>query len=304
MAEQKTRRGLLDPVVDAYNNYIGRPFASVAGGAINGYLGFDRPTFANEQVYRTAQALSGMPGVGAPAGLLKAAANAPEALVAMGGLLGRGVGKLAANAPSVSSPMTDRLRPTVRYGEDRADEYLDFLWRLKNKEVAFHQSANPNLKKIEGSGGMNDPVSKFGGLFGGSLSNVMSYGYGGNNPTLYELSVLRRDIAEPRDLRSIENAPAVLKAFADPAYKGKLRGSKVDDLYDVVTRESSADDIDDLRKMLGVSSGLTDEFNWDMQRLRGALARSAGYKAVTTDDEIGSTLFLPGAALKKSIIQP
>jgi len=41
-----------------------------------------------------------------------------------------------------------------------------------------------------------------------------------------------------------------------------------------------------------------------MQRLRGALARSAGYKAVTTDDEIGSTLFLPGATLKKSIIQP
>jgi len=96
MAEQKTRRGLLDPVVDAYNSYIGRPFASVAGGAINGYLGFDRPSFANEQVYRTAQALSGMPGVGAPAGIFKAVANAPEALAALGGLLGRvGVGKLA-----------------------------------------------------------------------------------------------------------------------------------------------------------------------------------------------------------------
>jgi hypothetical protein len=88
MAEQMTRRGLLDPVVDAYNRYIGRPFASVAGGAINGYLGFDRPSFANEQVYRTAQALSGMPGVGAPAGIFKAAANAPEVIAALGGLLG------------------------------------------------------------------------------------------------------------------------------------------------------------------------------------------------------------------------
>jgi len=110
MAEQKTRRGLLDPVVDAYNSYIGRPFASVAGGAINGYLGFDRPTFANEQVYRTAQALSGMPGVGAPAGIFKAAANAPEALVALGGLLGKtGVGKLAQSAPKLKAPQDQAL---------------------------------------------------------------------------------------------------------------------------------------------------------------------------------------------------
>jgi hypothetical protein len=88
MAEQKTRRGLLDPVVDAYNSYIGRPFASVAGGAVNGYLGFERPSFANEEVYRTAQALGNMPVMGAPAGIFKAAANAPEVIAALGGLLG------------------------------------------------------------------------------------------------------------------------------------------------------------------------------------------------------------------------
>jgi len=110
MAEQKTRRGLLDSVVDAYNSYIGRPFASVAGGAINGYLGFERPGFANEQVYRTAQALSGMPGVGAPAGVIKAAAHAPEALVALGGLLGKtGVGKLAQSAPKLKAPQDEAL---------------------------------------------------------------------------------------------------------------------------------------------------------------------------------------------------
>jgi hypothetical protein len=294
-------------LLDAYRQNIGDPFAQLVGGAGRGFLGLGVPAYAGSMgmdAYRTGQALSNMPGLGAPAGLLKAAANAPDALVAMGGLLGKSVGKLAANAPSGSSLMTDRVRPTIRYGEDRAEEYLDFLRQLKNKEIAFHQSANPNLTRIEAAGGMSNPNSKFGGLFGGSLDNVMSYGYGGSNPTLYELSVLRKDIAEPRDLRSIQNAPAVLRAFADPAYKSKLRGSKVDDLYDVVTRESSADEIDDLRKMLGVKGYLADEFNWDMQRLRGALARSAGYKAVTTDDEIGSTLFLPGATLKKSIIQP
>jgi hypothetical protein len=89
MAEQKSRLGLLDPVVDAYNNYIGRPFASFASGAVNGYLGRERPGFASEEAYRTAQALSNMPGFGAPAGIFKAAANAPDALVAIGGLLGK-----------------------------------------------------------------------------------------------------------------------------------------------------------------------------------------------------------------------
>ena len=94
MAEKTTRRGLLDPVVDAYRQYVGDPFASVAGGAARGYLGLSKPAYASEDAYRTAQALGNMPGVGAPAGAFKALANAPEAAMALGGLLAPRVGKL------------------------------------------------------------------------------------------------------------------------------------------------------------------------------------------------------------------
>jgi hypothetical protein len=66
----------------------------MVGGAARGYLGLDKPTYANEEAYRTAQAIGNMPGFGAPAGIFKAAANAPEVIAALGGLLGKGVGKV------------------------------------------------------------------------------------------------------------------------------------------------------------------------------------------------------------------
>jgi hypothetical protein len=145
MAEQKTRRGLLDPIVDAYNSYIGRPFASVAGGAINGYLGFERPSFANEQVYRTAQALSGMPGLGAPAGIVRAAANAPEALVALGGLLAPRVGRLmdrakdAADLPRVMPdlPVRGKAAPDVTANVKPKVSKIDLDLRTPEGEAAF-----------------------------------------------------------------------------------------------------------------------------------------------------------------------
>jgi hypothetical protein len=55
--------------------------------------------------YRTGQALSNMPGLGAPAGLLKAAANAPDVAAMLGGLLSKGVGKLA----KTKAPQDDAL---------------------------------------------------------------------------------------------------------------------------------------------------------------------------------------------------
>jgi hypothetical protein len=82
-------------LVDAYQKYIGQPFANVAGPFARGLLGLEKPEYGEEQAYRTGQALSNMPGAGAPAGILKAATQAPEALKAaqmlpemLGGLLG------------------------------------------------------------------------------------------------------------------------------------------------------------------------------------------------------------------------
>lgn len=99
-------RGLLD----VYNQYVGQPFASVAGGAIRGYLGLEKPAYVNDEAYRTAQALGNMPGIGAPAGVVRAAMNAPDALLAMGGLLGKvGAGKLAQPASKLKAPQDEAL---------------------------------------------------------------------------------------------------------------------------------------------------------------------------------------------------
>ena len=80
------RRGV--GLLDAYRQHVGDPFASMVGGAARGYLGLDKPTYANEEAYRTAQALGNMPVIGGPAGVIKAAMNAPEVIAALGGLLG------------------------------------------------------------------------------------------------------------------------------------------------------------------------------------------------------------------------
>lgn len=110
-------------LLNVYRERIGDPFASLLGGAVRGYLGLEKPTYASDEAYRTAQTLGNMPGVGAPAGVIKAAMNAPEALVAMGGLFGKaGVGKLldrakdAADLPAgpyiqTSSTTTGKLLP-------------------------------------------------------------------------------------------------------------------------------------------------------------------------------------------------
>ena len=97
-------------LLDAYRQNIGDPFAQLVGGAGRGYLGLGVPAYANSagmDAYRTGQALSNMPGVGAPARLLKAAVNAPDVAAMLGGLLGKGVGKLAKS--NAKAPQDDAL---------------------------------------------------------------------------------------------------------------------------------------------------------------------------------------------------
>ena len=70
----------VNALIDAYRQYIGDPFAAVAGGGVRGYFGFAPPNYGGEsarQAYRIGQAVSNMPGAGAPAGILKATAATP-----------------------------------------------------------------------------------------------------------------------------------------------------------------------------------------------------------------------------------
>jgi hypothetical protein len=85
---------LLRAITETYQQNIGQPFANIAGPFGRGLLGLERPEYGEEQAYRTGQAVGNMPGLNAPAGLLKAAMQAPElvkaaqALPELAGLLG------------------------------------------------------------------------------------------------------------------------------------------------------------------------------------------------------------------------
>jgi len=121
----------LNLLADAYQQYIGDPFAAVAGGLGRGYLSLEKPAYVSDDAYRMGQALGNMPGLGAPAGAVKAIANAPEVLSVVGGGLSRRMLQRAlkpgANpsdylpAPTVSSPQTVAfpdiyLRPDILVG--------------------------------------------------------------------------------------------------------------------------------------------------------------------------------------------
>ena len=73
----------LQQAYQAYQQNIGEPFAAVVGGAGRGYLGLDKPEYGgllSEESYRMGQAMGNMPAIGAPAGVFKAAAQAPGLL--------------------------------------------------------------------------------------------------------------------------------------------------------------------------------------------------------------------------------
>jgi hypothetical protein len=67
-------------VADAYMEYVGNPARQLVGGGVRGYFGLDAPEYADAlgmDAYRNAAAFSNVPGVGAPAGAVKAMAAAP-----------------------------------------------------------------------------------------------------------------------------------------------------------------------------------------------------------------------------------
>lgn len=90
MAQNALAPAPLNALAEAYQRYIGRPFAQLAGGGVRGYFGLDAPAYADQlgmEAYRNAQAIGNAPGIGAPAGAFKAAAKVvPEAAMFIGAL--------------------------------------------------------------------------------------------------------------------------------------------------------------------------------------------------------------------------
>lgn len=116
----------LQQAYQSYQENIGQPFANVAGPFGRGLLGLEKPEYGEEQAYRTGQALGNMPGTGAPAGLLKAAAQMPELASLLGAIVPgvKGVQKVVDTYGMSHRPMAEaggasRLFDlTPSFGED------------------------------------------------------------------------------------------------------------------------------------------------------------------------------------------
>lgn len=140
-------------LLNVYRERIGDPFASLLGGALRGYVGLEKATYADDEAYRTAQALGNMPGIGAPAGVVKAAMNAPDAVLAAGGLLGKGVGKLAKKGGKAK---TETYAP-VRTAEEQS--VLDTFGQKAVRESALERKVQRAAEDVGAEAQKASPVT-------------------------------------------------------------------------------------------------------------------------------------------------
>lgn len=72
----------INALLNAYQQYVGNPFAGVVGGTARGMFGLPAPNYGGEigqEAYRTGQALGVMPAVAAPVSLARGLAKVPIA---------------------------------------------------------------------------------------------------------------------------------------------------------------------------------------------------------------------------------
>jgi predicted GNAT family N-acyltransferase len=204
------RRGV--GLLDAYRQYVGDPFASMVGGAARGYLGLDKPTYANEEAYRTAQALGNMPVIGGPAGVIKAAMNAPDALVAMGGLLGKvGAGGKVRRGEAIADALREKY-PDVKLdlsGDDRL--YLGRIVVPKDKRgQGVGSSVMSDLVKRADEAGVPvdlSPSSDFGGSVGRLKDFYKRFGFVENKGRNKDFSISESMYRQPVASQAVVRAP-------------------------------------------------------------------------------------------------
>lgn len=196
-------------LLDVYRQHVGDPFASLLGGALRGVLGLEKATYVNDDAYRAGQALGNMPGIGAPAGVVKAAMNAPDALVAMGGLLGK-VGVVpgavsVVNKARRGDAIADALRakyPDVKLdlsGDDKL--YLGKIVVPKDKRSqGIGSSVMGDLVKQADEAGVPvslSPSSDFGGSVGRLKEFYKRFGFVENKGRNKDFSISESMYRQP-----------------------------------------------------------------------------------------------------------
>ena len=80
MATNRLAPPSVNALLDAYQRYVGDPFAGMVGGVARGMFGLPAPEYGGEigrEAYRTGQALGVMPAVAAPVGLARGLVKVP-----------------------------------------------------------------------------------------------------------------------------------------------------------------------------------------------------------------------------------
>lgn len=114
----------LQQAYQSYQENIGQPFANVAGPFGRGLLGLEKPEYGEEQAYRMGQAMGNMPGTGVPAGLLKAAAQAPEVVGMLGTLAALGTKAAPVSKVNFGQEATRKsINDLIKYMSDTGQPY-------------------------------------------------------------------------------------------------------------------------------------------------------------------------------------
>ena len=167
----------------------------------------------------------------------------------------------------------------------------------------FHSSPEQNLKEVKNSG-------RFGGIFAGSdpesavgLSPRKTFLHHADIPesSIADSSILintsenKLDVANNAVKNSISpkyHQPENIEAIKDVA----LNDRNIFNMIDPDTNNPT-EELQSILKSLGTDD--LGEASWELQKIRGSIAKELGFKAVTMSDEQGLSYFLtPGTKLK------
>ncbi len=145
----------------------------------------------------------------------------------------------------------------------------------------FHGSPAP-LSEIRDEG-------LFGGIFASDREAAEAHGNGKNR--IYRIELADADICE--DLSDIDES--IIASVL--AIQTSAEGEQADELARCIIDDEEP--AEELWSLLYVDADAAST-GWEIQRLRGAIAKAAGYKAVECSDEYGTSyLVLPGTKIEK-----
>ncbi len=147
--------------------------------------------------------------------------------------------------------------------------------------------------------GSNDakPITKIngGGVFGGIFSSPSERAALSHGDNLYRMTVPDSSIMNVGDELPWDHVQSVIGKNIRP------KSPHTDEIADMVVNARSAFDssIPEDELLHALRSSDLGEADWELQRLRGVLGKSAGYKAVQMPDEHGmSYMVLPGTTAR------